>query len=235
MTDKLGTGSVHPAPRVDVTAYPTLECFTKAHTGPFFFGFIGVAFNFFVCPIFLFYRLGLSLLEEKMSEQDSLRSFGDFYGMYERKYWWWHAVVILRRWFFILTCSLLSPIGYFQVSSCRVCEQPLIVGDTSFVQACLCTRTRRRSHLLLRIRWQVLVGISVSAVSILLSVLLRPYKDDRYNRLDLVLQAATLLLVASAVANTMTMSIGHSVTTLCRFRPCARTHRVFAVMMARFL
>lgn len=120
MTDKLGTGSVYPAPRVDVTAYPTLECFTKAHTGAFFFGFIGVAFNFFVCPIFLFYRLGLSLLEEKMSEQDSLRSFGDFYGMYERKYWWWHAVVILRRWFFILTCSLLSPIGYFQVSSGRV-------------------------------------------------------------------------------------------------------------------
>lgn len=138
MTDKLGTGSVYPAPRVDVTAYPTLECFTKAHTGAFFFGFISVVFNFFVCPIFLFYRLGLSLLEEKMSEQDSLRCFGDFYGMYERKYWWWHAVVILRRWFFILTCSLLSPIGYLQVSSCRVCEQPLI-GATSFFKACLCT------------------------------------------------------------------------------------------------
>ena len=76
------------------------------------------------------------------------------------------------------------------------------------------------------------MGISVSAVSILLSVLLRPYKDDRYNRLDLVLQAATLLLVASAVANTMTMSIGPEHPALA---PCARTHRVFAVMTARFL
>lgn len=75
------------------------------------------------------------------------------------------------------------------------------------------------------------MGISVSALSILLSVLLRPYKDDRYNRLDLVLQTATLVLVASAVANTMTMSIGHSVNTLRRHHPCAlRTLRVFSVM-----
>ena len=47
-----------------------------------------------------------------------------------------------------------------------------------------------------------------------------------------VLQAATLLLVASAVANTMTMSIGPEHPALA---PCARTHRVFAVMTARFL
>ena len=51
--------------------------------------------------------------------------------MYERKYWWWHAVVLVRRWAFILTCSLLSPIGYFQVGSLGITDAKSCRGSPS--------------------------------------------------------------------------------------------------------
>jgi len=58
--------------------------------------------------------------------------------------------------------------------------------------------------------FQLLVSMAACSLSILLSVLLRPYKDNRYNLFDLLLNAAALILISSAIANTMSISIARA-------------------------
>ena len=74
--------------------------------------------------------------------------------------------------------------------------------------------------------FQLLVSMAACSLSILLSALLRPYKDNRYNLFDLLLNAAALVLISSAIANTMSISIARALVRTERRRNCVNSHDI---------
>ena len=60
--------------------------------------------------------------------------------------------------------------------------------------------------------FQVFQGAGVCVLSLCLSALLRPYRDNRYNAFEVVLHSGMLVLILSAIANTMTPSLARALT-----------------------
>jgi hypothetical protein len=66
--------------------------------------------------------------------------------------------------------------------------------------------------------FQIFSGLVVSGLSVAVSGLLRPYKDNRFNYYDMILHGLSLVMIATAVANSMSVVVARSCYATCWHR-----------------